>query len=161
MISSEVVIITRAELKGAENAAFQKGVARGRFEERAEYPEGRSGGLETDETLLVRARKLLDKHLTFSVFADGHDPKDSRLAEQTGRLLAAEIAALAMSYHVTRTAADRLLAPSSAEAERASVVAWLRAGEWARSYPQDRGIVAHIIDCIERGDHLKPEVEGG
>lgn len=32
MISSEVVIITRSELKGAEDAAFKRGVERGKFE---------------------------------------------------------------------------------------------------------------------------------
>ena len=36
MISKDVVIITTKELEEVKNAAFQKGVERGRFEERSD-----------------------------------------------------------------------------------------------------------------------------
>lgn len=41
MISGDVVIMTRAELKEHENTWFQKGVVRGRFEERMDAEEQR------------------------------------------------------------------------------------------------------------------------
>lgn len=49
LISDEVVILTRAELKAREDAAFKRGVERGRFEESYDRSNPvRNGGVAKD-----------------------------------------------------------------------------------------------------------------
>jgi len=57
LISHEVVILTRAELKERENAAFQRGVERGRFEESYERnnPVRKPGAIGGTENTAVES----------------------------------------------------------------------------------------------------------
>jgi len=56
-ISPNVVILTRAELKERENAAFQRGVARGRFEESYDRsnPVRKPGAISGTENLAAES----------------------------------------------------------------------------------------------------------
>jgi len=48
-VSDSVVIMTRAELKAREDAAFKRGVERGRFEESSELSRSESNRDKTGE----------------------------------------------------------------------------------------------------------------